>query len=483
MKKSAVALGVVVVLGVVYAGSSWYVGKRTQDVIEQLVAQDNKELVKMMGPDAIANGAPIVKIDDYARGVFSSDVVFSINLPGDRHDKPVVIKFSDHLLHGPLPLARLKSGNFSPVMAISHASLVATANTQPWFDALAKEDGKGGAPVTATTVIGFSGTGHSEWTIKPLNVEEDGTKVVFSGGALTIDLGNQFRDKKLDGHFGHLSISDPNGKLEIKNIKLGGNTAFTEPNKTVSHAQGTLESVMIATYDNAPMTVTNWSMAQDSTQVGDMLDGSLLYKLGDMKLGGADMGSIQVGAKASGLNMTALSTLAAQYNAQQEESGDVTPDSLRERAQARRDALKAVLASNPVIAIDPFRWETPKGKTTVRIRLQLGTPENADGIGRPETVLARALRDLTADANLSKPMIIDLVSQMMISQGRVPPQGLIENEVDRFADRMVQAGLARDEGDNVVTHVHYHDDVVDINSRTVPAADLMRQLFMLALGG
>lgn len=488
MKKSAMALGVVVVLGVAYVGSSWYVGQKAQSVVEQLVAQDNKQILKMMGPDSLAKGAPAVKIDEYKRGIFSSDVVFSINLPSERDGESIVVKFSDHLLHGPFPLARLKAGDFSPVMAISHTKLVATTDTQPWFDALAKEGGKDekskdGAPITAVTTIGFSGTGHSQWNIKPLNITQDGTTFVFSGGVLNIDLANKFRDKKVDGHVDQLHISDDNGKLEIEDIKFGGNTVFTEPEKTVSRMQGTLGSFMIVTDGNAPMTVANWSISQDSTQVGNMLDGALLYKLGDIKLGGVDIGSIQVGAKADHINIAALSTLATQYREQREKrDDDTTLDSLRKQEKAQRDALGTVLASNPVITIDPLQWETPKGKTAVQIKVQLGVPENADKIKRVETLLALALQDLTADASLSKPMIIDLVSQMMISQGRVPQKDLIESEVNQFADRLVQAGLVKQEGDNLVSHVHYRDNIVDINSRKIPAAALVQQLFLLALG-
>src|SRR3546814_13905155 len=91
MKKSAVVAGVVIVLGVAYVGSSWYVGKKAQDTIEQVVAQDNKEFLKMLGPDS----GLTLAIDDYKRGVFSSYPVYHLRFT-DNYGKPIVLKSTTH---------------------------------------------------------------------------------------------------------------------------------------------------------------------------------------------------------------------------------------------------------------------------------------------------------------------------------------------------------------------------------------------------
>src|SRR3546814_5068591 len=120
----------------------------------------------------------------------------------------MVIKFSDHLEHGPFPAARLKAGNFAPLMAVSHARLTPTPSTQKWFDALKDKDG---SPVSASTTIGFSGTGHSVWLIKPFKIAKEDGKAAFSGGTINVDLANDYRDKTVTGEFGSFAMTDATG--------------------------------------------------------------------------------------------------------------------------------------------------------------------------------------------------------------------------------------------------------------------------------
>ena len=51
MRKSTLALGVVVLAGAAYVGSAWYVGKEAQTTISEAVAQTNEHVLKMIGPD------------------------------------------------------------------------------------------------------------------------------------------------------------------------------------------------------------------------------------------------------------------------------------------------------------------------------------------------------------------------------------------------------------------------------------------------
>ena len=44
MKKSVVAVGVIVALGVVWTGASWYTGKQLESRLAEMVAQANSEI-------------------------------------------------------------------------------------------------------------------------------------------------------------------------------------------------------------------------------------------------------------------------------------------------------------------------------------------------------------------------------------------------------------------------------------------------------
>ncbi|MWT08887.1 DUF945 family protein, partial [Escherichia coli] len=51
MKKSVVAVGVIVALGVIWTGASWYTGKQLESRLAEMMAQANSE-IKRSVPEA-----------------------------------------------------------------------------------------------------------------------------------------------------------------------------------------------------------------------------------------------------------------------------------------------------------------------------------------------------------------------------------------------------------------------------------------------
>lgn len=67
MKKSVVAVGVIVALGVIWTGASWYTGKQLESRLAEMMAQANSE-IKRSAPEAGLE----LSYQDYKRGVFTS---------------------------------------------------------------------------------------------------------------------------------------------------------------------------------------------------------------------------------------------------------------------------------------------------------------------------------------------------------------------------------------------------------------------------
>ncbi len=67
MKKSVVAVGVIVALGVVWTGASWFTGKQLEGRLAEMVAQANGE-IKRSAPEANVE----LSAQNYQRGVFTS---------------------------------------------------------------------------------------------------------------------------------------------------------------------------------------------------------------------------------------------------------------------------------------------------------------------------------------------------------------------------------------------------------------------------
>lgn len=67
MKKTLVAAGVVIALGIVWTGGAWYTGKKLENHLAEMVTQANEQL-KRTAPEAGVE----LSYQNYQRGVFSS---------------------------------------------------------------------------------------------------------------------------------------------------------------------------------------------------------------------------------------------------------------------------------------------------------------------------------------------------------------------------------------------------------------------------
>lgn len=176
MKKSVVAVGVIVALGVVWTGASWFTGKQLESRLAEMVAQANGELKR---------GAPEAGVElayqNYQRGVFTSHMQVVVKpVAGNENGwlKPGQSVVLDEVVsHGPFPLAQLASFNLIPSMASVHTVLVNNDLTKPLFD-LAKNE----SPFEVNTRISYAGDTRSSIDLKALNYEKDNEKVTFSGG-------------------------------------------------------------------------------------------------------------------------------------------------------------------------------------------------------------------------------------------------------------------------------------------------------------
>lgn len=466
MKKSAVVVGVVVVLGVAYVGSSWYVGKRAEDVVHNAVANGNTRLEQLLGPGD--TGAKLT-IDSYKRGVFSSDAIYTLTVKGE-HGKNTEIKVADHIEHGPFPLAGLKKGRFQPVMVISQARLLPSAGTQKWFDA---RPDKAHAPVWALTTLGFSGTGKSVWHFQPHKVADG--QVTFSGGTATVDLSNDYRDSNLVAAFDELGLKDGSDSLRARNVKIDGKTTTAASGAITTHTDARVGSFSENTADGPSVAIDDWRFTLDGTRAGDMVNGAAHYQIGHIQSGPMDLGSLALTAKVANLNVKALNALNDIYA--QAGKSKASPDDQNKLVEER---IMAVLADNPEISIENVQWKTSKGESTAKVELHLVKPDQAAPGDAYQAVL-KALKVVNVDISLSRPMVVALMESGSSNADAATSQGLANAIVNQFSARLTQSGLARQNGDNLVSSIHYADGQVDLNGQKMSVNEFMMHASMLMM--
>lgn len=117
MKKTALAIGIIAVLGIGYVGATWYTG----NVIENKINDKIKEITQVANIKQDKYNVAIT-YNDYHKSVFSTKLHLTITIsPKDTSNsdvKPIKV-FDDNLTvhHGPFPLPALSNGVFSPQMA------------------------------------------------------------------------------------------------------------------------------------------------------------------------------------------------------------------------------------------------------------------------------------------------------------------------------------------------------------------------------
>lgn len=465
MKKSAVVVGVVVVLAVAYAGSSWYVGKRAEDLVHRIVKTENEQIRQLGSGDAGA----VLAIDSYKRGVFSSDAVYSLTIKGGHDkDKPVVLKLADHLDHGPFPIADLKKGRFRPLMAISHAQLLPTDATQQWFDA---RTDKAHAPVRALTTLGFSGAGKSVWQFQPYKAP-DGS-VTFSGATATIDMSNQYRDGTLVAAFDDFGMKDEGGALRLRNVKVDSKTTTSDSGTITSHAEAVVGSIVQTPRRGPPVASNDWRLALAGTRAGDMLDGTANYQIGHIQSGATDLGSLVVSAKVSHLDVKALDALNRAYaDAHSAKSTEAQQTALQEKTLA-------FLATEPVVSIDSLDWKTAKGETTGQASLQLTRPKATAGADIVQAAL-QMVKDASLKVSVSKPMIEEVLVQSDAEDPAADKEA-VRALMEQATSRLTRSGIARLDGDRLVSDLHYQDGKVDVNGTTMPFSGFLMLCYSLLL--
>jgi len=481
MKKSSGVLGVVVVLALAYTAGSWYVGQQAQKAIEESVDQANQRVIKILGPDFNGSGLNIA-ISEYKRHVFSSDVVYSLRLK-DVDGEPLEYLLSDHLQHGPFPVGALKDGQFAPLLAYSKARMIPSGATQKWFDSL-----NGESPVEVVTKVGFSGQGQSTWQFKPLDVAAEGEAFKFSGGAVEVTFSNNFENSATRGRFESFSLvsAADDEKVQFNGIAFSNDTVTSGEKHVKVQSSATIDSLDVSAGGGPGIQVEKMTIGLDSQQNDNLLDGSLRYDFGRIKVDDVDLGSVSVAANATRLDAAALGALTAEYDAIKARHG-VKDDGILDLTEAESEVLRGklldVLASNPSLAIEPATWKNDKGESVVSIRLDLNGPADKGAAAQStlDAFLPGILKLVSLDISVSRPMFVKAFGQLQEEVPAGQAEDLGAMIFDQYAGKLAQAGLAQVEGDKAASSIRYENGEIEANGKKMPVSEFMQRALVLIM--
>ena len=461
--KSGAAVAAVLVLA--YGGASWYAGRVAQDRIQDWVAQANQEIAaQWSSPDP----RPVLAIQAYRRGVFSSDIRYALQFrDDDGHDQ--VLSLHDDLSHGPFPWAAVRQGAWQPVAAASLIEPLPGGLWQPWFDAVPA----GTAPWTLQSRVGFSGDVVAHWRVAPVRLPDD--QLDFSGSLVQFDYDAQMRQALVSGQVDRFVAFDPDSgvRVQAEGLAFQGSTTHSGDTDLQSHQQAKFGQIRIDVPDAPPLAFVGPSLNSDTARTGSLLDSRLTYELGQVQVDHQDLGHITLALSAEHLDVPALQALGSALEQISEDSD--TDDSLSDEDQTRLRALAVpVLAASPRLAVDSLRWETPQGTTEFKALAEFrpapdDAPQDLGGL------LESGIRQVSAQLNLSKPMLLQVVRQTQPQEGADMAVALLSMLFDQYVGGLERQGLVQRQGDKVAADYRYADGQVSANGQVRAPADFAAQ--------
>ena len=487
MNKSAgVLLGIVVAIGAISAGGAWYTGTKIESVLNTSLADANQQLqAALVGHKGTAS----LELVSLERHVFSSTAHYRLKGEGEMFgEEPVELLFVDHIEHGPLPFSRLMSLKWLPVMATSHYELEKTPLTEKWFAAA-----KDVSPLKGVVNIGYDNSTNGTLEMLPLETAlDDKSSLKFSGLKLDVSASAQAQKVKADGYMDSLKLTTVSEDQAPVQVELNGLTLASNLSKS-TYGYYTGENTVVLTNSQTTfgakqsvLGFKNFEMKNQTEESGTSASGRADYKVGEVSLNGKAFGSAQLAMSLKNLDIPATMSLMQIYQsklqpyeqlaAEAAEAGQPVPElKLTEAEEAQlKTGLEQLLAAGPQVALENLSFKTTNGESRANLVLDLTKPQS---IELPTDQLIRQLIALL-DINLqvSKPMLVDVFTVQSQIDGQTDAKLIADQAsatADMFGSMAVGSQLAKLDGNNIVSKLHYANNQVEFNGQKMTVEEFV----------
>ncbi|MFW0767744.1 YdgA family protein [Trabulsiella odontotermitis] len=475
MKKSLIAAGIIVALGVVWTGGAWYTGKQLETHMTEMLAQANAQIKRTSS----AAGLELVH-QNYQRGLFSSQLDLVIK-PVDgatqswlKPGQTIVMKES--IDHGPFPLAALKSFNLMPMMASVKTVLVNNAVTKPLFDLA-----NGQSFVESDTRISYNGDTRSLITLKPLKREAGQEKLSLSGGEFTFDADRDGTAFSLSGSVPSALIEtvNENGmrvKLTLDNLTTDGASKRASFDEYVGNQKIALDKLAISMegVDLGQLEGLTVEGRADLAADGKTVNSQIDYTLNSLKLKKQDMGSGKLTLKVGNIDGAIWHEFNQTYNAQAQkvlQEADLANDPeayQQQAAEALLSALPILLKAEPVITVAPLSWKNSKGEATFNLSLFLKDPAKNT---QPPQALADQVDMFVKNLDTKLVIPMDMATEFMTQSASL--EGYKPDDAAKLAQQQVKGlsamgqmfHLTTEENNSITSSLQYTSGQVTLNGQ------------------
>lgn len=479
MKKSIVAVGVIVALGACWVGGAVYTSKQVEPGVADFVAgfnKSNKENSRSLRMTA--------SYKDFSTGIFSSH--FQMVVTFNSGSESVGIKpgqravFDVNVDHGPFP--SLMKGNLSPAMASLSVTPVNNDLTKIFFDAA-----NGHVPVDANIRVAYDTTYTTQLKVAPASYQDAATRFAFDGGKFTFQ-----------GSQDALSTLKTQGQLDNVVIDLKAkNTHFTSDALAVSgtsHMEGNKMPVgdgevklsnirvNVAGKETAQIGAFSSKTVMALTDNHQYMNISLQYGIDDLKRGSQNLGSGKAALMFEAVDPKALTTFINNYNKAFNQAIVANP-ALMEDTRGQELIANALIRkyvpvlqkSEPVINI-PVSWKNEKGEIKADIAFAIADPAKAAMTeGSTTASLDRNVKKMSANVVMPIDAVTHISKQVNLAAGAddVSAQQQAEKAIDNLLSVGRMLDVIRVGKDAATLQLEYSQGHVIFNGKEMTAEEFV----------
>ena len=493
MKKSVVALGVIVALGAVGVGGAWFTGEKAQAEYLRQIELANQKFQSLGLSDSVNL---VYKNKQFDRSFFTSQVEDEVVISLPKEGKVFTIPFSTKLYHGPFPLNQLEKFNFVPTMFSAQGVIGKNETTQPLFDLL-----KSDKPVQyqATTGYNLSTKGKVELAGGELtDPESPGTKVTWSNINMGFDI-NKDLAGKYDMTLNEVSatvlpevMEEQDGEdmpksitMKMKGMKVEGSY---NPTKWAyiytGNSTSLIDSFEMATLYHAGKESTvvqkGFKAKSDISLDGDFVSAKSENTVDSIAIDGKDFGKLTYNVELNHIEANAINALIEALFTVFESISDEENSSNEEMVSeilsswAENHGM-AIFNNQPQIKLNPMSISNSQGKVSLDLNVALAKDPKFDLMAGS---LYKQFTDFALNIHVDKEMVEKNLAQFVPEEERA----LIKAQIEEQAKQAAAQNIVVNNDKNVTLNLVLEKGELKLNGQVIPEEQVQGVLFMLMMG-
>jgi uncharacterized protein YdgA (DUF945 family) len=474
MKKTQVAVGVIVALGVIWTGAAWFTGKQLESHMDEMLQNANAQL------NAYApNSRLTLSYQDYQRGVFSSKTKLVVQASSQTNDNPLLkpgqsIVLNETIDHGPFPFAQLKRGSLIPSMASVHTELENTDAVKKLFELT-----NGKSLVNADTRVGYSGATNTDLNLLAVdyNNPQTGDRLATNGGTLNISADSKGDKVSLDGDFSSIAVTSKNQVelpvlFTLNGLKLSGDTHLSPEGVRVGDQSISLDKLDASINGQEGLSLEKLKTTSSFDNKEGKIGGQLDVDVDKITLQKQPFGEAKLAMKFAQFDAQAVKAFSDTYNAQMQDllnQPGVAEDPIRYQASVQtilRNNLPTLLKGSPTLSIAPLSWKNDKGESTFNLNVGFNDPATVSGEAQSlGAAVDRVLKTLDGKLAINMPMATETMRHVGLAEGYQgdDAQKLADQQVKGLAAMGQMFRLTQQQDENIVTSLQYGNGQVTMN--------------------